>query len=208
MDDSLGRPPLLSEPATPRHLRVSKPVLLQAPVSELSVETLDESTLRRFPRVDEAKRLAALTPQRVNAFELNSGPLSVRIIDGSLRSLAIREVDPIFKRGVKVWIPIPERNPEMAPQSRRRFEASFNAEVALAALRGDRTLQDLAKQHKIRPSLIAEWRKQLLEGAGSLFECGAPKEEEKTDVNELYREIGQLKVERESFQRRGPDSCP
>jgi len=90
----------------------------------------------------------------------------------------------------------------MAHQSRRRFKASFKAEVALAALRGDRTLQDLAKQHKIHPNLIAEWRKQLLEGAGSLFERGVPKEEEKVDVNELYRKIGQLEMERDFLATR------
>lgn len=90
----------------------------------------------------------------------------------------------------------------MARQSRRRFKASFKAEVALAALRGDRTLQDLAKQHKIHPNIIGEWRKQLLEGAGSVFERGGPKEEEKADVNALYRKIGQLEMERDFLATR------
>ena len=90
----------------------------------------------------------------------------------------------------------------MAVQSRRRFKASFKAEVALAALRGDRTLQDLAKQHKIHPNLIAEWRKLLLEGAGSVFERGAPKEDERVDTNELYRKIGQLEMERDFLATR------
>jgi transposase-like protein len=82
----------------------------------------------------------------------------------------------------------------MARQSRRRFKASFKAEVALAALRGDRTLQDLAKQHKIHPNLIAEWRKQLLEGAGSVFERGAPR----ANMNETptHRVIKQQKGRR------------
>lgn len=90
----------------------------------------------------------------------------------------------------------------MARQSRRRFKASFKAEVALAALRGDRTLQDLAKQHRIHPNIIGEWRKQLLEGAGAVFERGAPKEDEKVDVNELYRKIGQLEMERDFLATR------
>lgn len=90
----------------------------------------------------------------------------------------------------------------MSRQSRRRHKPSFKAEVALAALRGDRTLQDLARQHKIHPTVIAQWRKQLLEGAGSLFERGAPKEGEKVDVNELYRKIGQLEMERDFLATR------
>lgn len=90
----------------------------------------------------------------------------------------------------------------MSRQSRRRFKASFKAEVALAALRGDRTLQDLAKQHKIHPNVIGEWRKQLLEGAGSIFERGAPKEDERIDANELYRKIGQLEMERDFLATR------
>jgi len=90
----------------------------------------------------------------------------------------------------------------MSGRSRRRFKASFKAEVALAALRGDRTIQDLARQHKVHPTLIAEWRRQLLEGAGSVFERGAPKEEEGVDVDGLYRKIGQLEMERDFLATR------
>jgi len=90
----------------------------------------------------------------------------------------------------------------MSRQSRRRHRPSFKAEVALAALRGDRTIQDLARQHKIHPAVITQWRKLLLEGAGSVFERGGPKEEEQTDVNELYRKIGQLEMERDFLASR------
>lgn len=90
----------------------------------------------------------------------------------------------------------------MSGQSRRRFKPSFKAEVALAALRGDRTIQDLARQHKVHPTLIAEWRRLLLAGAGSVFERGAPKEEESVDVDGLYRKIGQLEMERDFLATR------
>jgi transposase-like protein len=82
-------------------------------------------------------------------------------------------------------------------KSRRRFTPSFKAEVALAALRGDRTLQDLSQQYKIHANVIGEWRKQLLEGAGSVFESGGTKEEASVDTNALYRKIGQLEMERD-----------
>ena len=90
----------------------------------------------------------------------------------------------------------------MSGQSRRRFKPSFKAEVALAALRGDRTIQDLARQNKVHPTLIAEWRRLLLAGAGSVFERGAPKEEEGVDVDGLYRKIGQLEMERDFLATR------
>ena len=69
--------------------------------------------------------------------------------------------------------------------------------MALAALRGDRTLQDLAQQHKIHPNVIGGWRKQLLEHAASVFEGGGAKEDPAVDTNELYRKIGQLEMERD-----------
>ena len=74
--------------------------------------------------------------------------------------------------------------------------------MALAALRGDRTLQDLAQQHKIHPNMIGGWRKQLLESAASVFESGGTKEEATVDVNELYRKIGQLEMERDFLATR------
>lgn len=87
-------------------------------------------------------------------------------------------------------------------KSRRRFNPSFKAEVALAALRGDRTLQDLSQQHKIHANVIGGWRKQLLEGATAVFESGVAKEEESVDVKELYRKIGQLEMERDFLASR------
>lgn len=87
-------------------------------------------------------------------------------------------------------------------KSRRRFTPAFKAEVALAAVRGDRTLQDLSQQYKIHANVIGQWRKQLLEGAGAVFEGGAAKEEASVDTNELFRKIGQLEMERDFLASR------
>lgn len=87
-------------------------------------------------------------------------------------------------------------------KSRRRFTAPFKAEVALAALRGDRTLADLSQHFKIHPNVIGEWRKLLLESASSVFERGPSKDEETIDTNELYRKIGQLEMERDFLASR------
>lgn len=87
-------------------------------------------------------------------------------------------------------------------KSRRRFTPSFKAEVALAALRSDRTLQDLSQQYKIHANVIGEWRKQLLANAGAVFEGGGASEEPAIDVKELYRKIGQLEMERDFLATR------
>ena len=79
---------------------------------------------------------------------------------------------------------------------RRKFSSSFKSKVALDAIRGDKTLHELARQHKIHPNQITQWKKRLLEGAGSLFDStGSPQESSQEREAELYQKIGQLQVE-------------
>ena len=68
--------------------------------------------------------------------------------------------------------------------------------VALAALKGDKTVNELAAQFGMHPTLIHDWKKKLLAGAAGIFEAGggaAPPAEDKSP--ELYEQIGRLKVE-------------
>ncbi|MEZ5480598.1 MAG: transposase, partial [Thiolinea sp.] len=53
---------------------------------------------------------------------------------------------------------------------RRRFTSDFKARVALEALRGDKTIQEIAARHKVHPNQVGAWKKQALEGLGSIFE--------------------------------------
>jgi transposase-like protein len=79
---------------------------------------------------------------------------------------------------------------------RKTHSAAFKAQVALAALKGDKTINELASQHEVHPTLIHGWKKQLLSGAETVFTSGAKTTgppEDKTA--ELYEQIGRLKVE-------------
>ena len=80
---------------------------------------------------------------------------------------------------------------------RRRFEAAFKARVALAALRGDKTLSELASEHQVHAILISQWKRRLLANVARVFE--EPEDDARQDhqavVEELHRQVGKLHVE-------------
>ena len=90
-------------------------------------------------------------------------------------------------------------------QTRKKHNAAFKAKVALAAVRGDRTIAELASAFGVHPNQIYSWKKQLLDGAVSVFEGGGAAAEgtvSEAQVDLLYRQIGQLKVENDFLARR------
>ena len=91
---------------------------------------------------------------------------------------------------------------------RKSYSASFKAKVALAAIRGDSTANELAAQHDIHPTLVCNWKKALLDGAESLFaEPGgkSARPVEQPDPAELFEQIGRLKMELEWLKKKLPD---
>jgi transposase-like protein len=79
---------------------------------------------------------------------------------------------------------------------RKSHTAAFKAQVALAAVRGDRTVNELAAHFGVHPTLIHAWKKQLLVGAEQVFAAGGKATGPAEDrTPELYEQIGRLKVE-------------
>lgn len=83
--------------------------------------------------------------------------------------------------------------------TRRRFTSEFKARVALEALRGDKTVQEIAGQHKVHPNQVSTWKRQAIEGLSEVFSNGVDRERQDhdTEVRDLHAKIGQLTVERD-----------
>ena len=91
-------------------------------------------------------------------------------------------------------------------RKRKVHVATFKAQVALAALKGDKTVNELASQHAVHPTLIHAWKQQLLAGAQDLF--SGPSKAAATDHQavqaELFEQIGRLKMELEWLKKKCP----
>jgi transposase-like protein len=82
--------------------------------------------------------------------------------------------------------------------TRKQYSPKFKAQVALEAIRGERTLSQLASQFRVHPVQIGQWRKTALEQLADLFIDGRKSRRSETNVEKdaaLYEEIGRLKVE-------------
>ena len=86
---------------------------------------------------------------------------------------------------------------------RKQHTATFKAQVALASLKGDRTVNELAGHYAVHPTLIHGWKKQLLAGAEGVFANGlkADAADAEAQKAELFEQIGRLKMELEWLKK-------
>ena len=84
----------------------------------------------------------------------------------------------------------------MTKRKRRNHSSAFKAKVALAAVKGERTLAELAEQFDVHPNQIQDWKKRLVEGAEDVFGGHAVEAEHtEREVEQLHAKIGQLAME-------------
>ena len=90
----------------------------------------------------------------------------------------------------------------MSKRPRRNHAPAFKAKVALAAIKGEKTLAELAQQFDVHPNQITQWKTQLLEGAAGVFGAKARSEQAApaVDLKSLHAKIGELTLENDFLE--------
>jgi len=88
----------------------------------------------------------------------------------------------------------------MTRRPRRNHTAVFKAKVALAALKGDKTLAELAQQFDVHPNQITDWKTRLQEGAAGVFGEDKAEQQAKVDVTRMQAKIGELTLENDFLE--------
>ena len=91
-------------------------------------------------------------------------------------------------------------------KKRKQYSPEFKSKIAIAAVRGDKTTAEIAAQYELHPTQVNSWKRELLENVSTLFDKGKSASKVQSDAkaenDELYRQIGKLKVERDFLAER------
>ena len=82
-------------------------------------------------------------------------------------------------------------------RQRKRYSVELKTKVALEAIKGYKTANEIAMEYGVHPTQIAQWKKQALDGLPSVFSIRASEQQKSEEelINALYQQIGQLKVQ-------------
>jgi transposase-like protein len=88
-------------------------------------------------------------------------------------------------------------------RERKRYDAALKAKVALEALKGQRTANEIATVYQVHPNQVAQWKKQVLEQLPEIFSGGRVRQEQQDEElrDHLYQQIGRLKVELDGLKK-------
>jgi transposase len=89
-------------------------------------------------------------------------------------------------------------------RQRKQYTGAFKGKIALEAIKGQRTVQELATAYGVHPNQITNWKKQLIAAAGDVFSGARERRDlsEELEKEELYRQIGKLQVELDWLQKK------
>jgi len=88
---------------------------------------------------------------------------------------------------------------------KKNYTKDFKAKVAIEALRGEKTIQELSQKHGVHPNMIGQWKKQLVESASDAFDKKKDNQEKiqtEQKMQALYGQIGMLQVEKEFLKKK------
>ena len=91
-------------------------------------------------------------------------------------------------------------------KNRRQFSSAFKAEVALEAIKGIKTVSEIAQHYELHPVQVTQWKKEFLAHSSNVFEGDQKRDEElerlKKERDELFRQIGELKFENDWYKKK------
>lgn len=87
---------------------------------------------------------------------------------------------------------------------RKKHDSKFKARVALEAIKGEKTIAEIASEYGVHPNLVGQWKQKALENLPDIFEKKENGKDRETDkiLNDLYREIGVMKIENDFLKKK------
>jgi transposase-like protein len=95
-----------------------------------------------------------------------------------------------------------ENEGESMPGTRRSYAPSLKAKVAIEAIKGNRTAAQIAQTFSVHPNLVAFWKKQAIDHLPEVFSAGQGKQKSDVERDQLFEQIGRLKVELDFLKKR------